>query len=288
MNIMKKCRRCLQELNEINSSPSFLKRKFKICRECNRLDNKNRVILRRKGVIEKLGNKCQCCGIDNFDFLSIDHIDGGGIKDRNSFKGWSRYIRYLFFLSEEELNLKYRCLCFNCNCGFGFWDRCPHVFKPVTEEQLKLLPISNRGVKKTYLSKEDHKKREDVLEFIAKLKNKLEMIVAYGGKCVSCNEDHPLFLTLDHMNNNGNLEKMKKGNGFYKFLRRQGYPGKGTQLQLLCHNCNQGKEYAARRLGKVEKATLPEIYIKQEYNISEEEDKYLWDQSRRLYVQIKF
>lgn len=29
-------------------------------------------------VIEAYGGKCACCGVDNFEFLSIDHINGGG------------------------------------------------------------------------------------------------------------------------------------------------------------------------------------------------------------------
>ena len=32
----------------------------------------------RQKVFDIYGNKCACCGEDTYEFLSLDHIDGGG------------------------------------------------------------------------------------------------------------------------------------------------------------------------------------------------------------------
>lgn len=76
---------------------------------------------------------------------------------------------------------------------------------------------------------------------------KLECYAAYGGAfCACCGEDDLVFLTLDHMNNDGGehrrqLSGKNKGYGgltFYRMLKRQGYP---TGFQVLCFNCNVGR-----------------------------------------------
>ena len=65
---------------------------------------------------------------------------------------------------------------------------------------------------------------------------------AYGGyKCNCCGETEPLFLTIDHVNNDGNKHRKKfqsTGDGLYKWLKQNGYP---EGFQVLCMNCNHGK-----------------------------------------------
>ena len=36
----------------------------------------------REGVIKEYGKKCRCCGVIEIEFLTIDHINGGGNKHR--------------------------------------------------------------------------------------------------------------------------------------------------------------------------------------------------------------
>lgn len=74
---------------------------------------------------------------------------------------------------------------------------------------------------------------------------RLEVIRAYGGKCVCCGEATAEFLTIDHIDGNGaehrkHLPRSKQsGAGFYLWLREQGYPK--DNYQLLCMNCNFAK-----------------------------------------------
>lgn len=71
-----------------------------------------------------------------------------------------------------------------------------------------------------------------------------EVFGAYGGKrCACCGETEPLFLTIDHVNNDGAEMResgvhSRGGTQFYQWLRKSGFP---TGFQVLCMNCNLGK-----------------------------------------------
>jgi len=57
---------------------------------------------RRKDVIDHYGGICACCGETIFEFLGVDHIDGGGIEHRkaigmsggSNFYAWIRKNNY--------------------------------------------------------------------------------------------------------------------------------------------------------------------------------------------------
>lgn len=68
-----------------------------------------------------------------------------------------------------------------------------------------------------------------------------EMIVSYGAKCMCCGEKEPIFLELDHINNDGNIKRKFYKNQFQEwlFLREHNWPKENHQL--LCANCNKGK-----------------------------------------------
>lgn len=71
---------------------------------------------------------------------------------------------------------------------------------------------------------------------------KLKAIEVFGGKCACCGEAGIEFLTIDHVNNDGNEHRKVVKHvafGIYGWLEREGYPKDG--LQLLCWNCNMAK-----------------------------------------------
>lgn len=75
-----------------------------------------------------------------------------------------------------------------------------------------------------------------------------EVLSHYGGnppKCVCCGENNILFLTIDHINNNGRqhrreLSKRTDGGSrmIYTWLKNNNFP---DGFQVLCYNCNCGK-----------------------------------------------
>jgi|ERR1700720_1505854 len=78
----------------------------------------------RKAVIELYGGMCECCGEKNWEFLALDHINGGGSKERKTM-GVSAYYRRFRGKKLEKLP-GFRLLCHNCNSSLGFYGYCPH------------------------------------------------------------------------------------------------------------------------------------------------------------------
>jgi hypothetical protein len=73
---------------------------------------------------------------------------------------------------------------------------------------------------------------------------KQEAFEAYGGaRCACCGEDVFDFLTLDHVNNDGNVHQTTPGRRGVRYhqLKQAGWPN-DPALQVLCFNCNCGKK----------------------------------------------
>lgn len=74
-------------------------------------------------------------------------------------------------------------------------------------------------------------------------KTRNEVFDKYGSECKACGETERLFLTIDHINNDG--WKLRKENGYresgiglYLDILRNGMR---DDLEVLCFNCNFGK-----------------------------------------------
>lgn len=66
-----------------------------------------------------------------------------------------------------------------------------------------------------------------------------QILEAYGGACACCGETHPMFLNIDHINNNGREElRQWSRNAFINKIIREGFP---DCYRLLCWNCNAGR-----------------------------------------------
>lgn len=70
-----------------------------------------------------------------------------------------------------------------------------------------------------------------------------ETVAAYGGKCMCCGESEKIFMTIDHINNDGAKERKGLGNRsgvhLYRSLKKRGFPQDGYRLS--CFNCNLGR-----------------------------------------------
>jgi len=69
--------------------------------------------------------KCSCCGEHNVEFLSIDHIKGGGESHRRSLHRQSGHPFYVWLI-KNDFPEGYRVLCLNCNTSLGLYGYCPH------------------------------------------------------------------------------------------------------------------------------------------------------------------
>ena len=67
-------------------------------------------------VLNKLSDtpQCEICGISDIRVLDIDHINGGGTKERKQLSSagvWRKILK----MDQYEAKQKYRILCKNCN-----------------------------------------------------------------------------------------------------------------------------------------------------------------------------
>lgn len=67
--------------------------------------------------------RCACCGETQYEFLSIDHIDGGGTRHQQEVGRGAGILRWLV---REGFPSGFRVLCHNCNQARGVYGRCPH------------------------------------------------------------------------------------------------------------------------------------------------------------------
>jgi hypothetical protein len=80
--------------------------------------------------------KCACCGENTYEFLSLDHVRGGGTAHRKQLG--TRYI--LSYLIQAGFPSGYQVLCHNCNQAKGFYLKCPHK-RTSQEHSLVMIPL---------------------------------------------------------------------------------------------------------------------------------------------------
>lgn len=81
-----------------------------------------RAKVREKTLLD-YGGKCTCCGETDLHFLTFDHINGGGMKERRL----TKLTGSTFCLSlQRKHRTDIQVLCFNCNCARYFYGKCPH------------------------------------------------------------------------------------------------------------------------------------------------------------------
>jgi hypothetical protein len=124
--------------------PATIKRKTcVVCREANRVEasqlrhaqgwkeynkvyNKVRRLKIKKIVLEHYGNKCVCCGETNEAFLTLDHINNDGAKQRQKHRSAGGVLHN--YIVKHGFPTDIQLLCYNCNCGkFVNGGICPHL-----------------------------------------------------------------------------------------------------------------------------------------------------------------
>lgn len=82
-------------------------------REYGRVRNQTRRQKLREQLLDALGRKCARCGYDtDVRALQIDHVNGGGCKERKDFPSRDAYYNHILQHAEDG---SYQVLCANCN-----------------------------------------------------------------------------------------------------------------------------------------------------------------------------
>lgn len=276
------CASCTILLDKDNCYPSDWKngKGGGICKNCRKLkfnkidpikkkfyDLKKRFLIKQE-IINTYGKKCQCCGEENWQFLTIDHIDNWGAEHRKNEigrRGGTAIYRWL--KSNNFPKDRFRLLCMNCNACIGFHGFCGHSLEKNklncsgcnivlnNENQFKFHQLNGSSLCKLCIL--DMSIKHDAEDKIICNKNLLQrrkegkakslkirllLILGYGGRCECCQEDDFMFLVIDHINNDGAADKIKFGAPykFYRYLINNNFPK--DKYRLLCHNCNAARQ----------------------------------------------
>ncbi len=121
------------------------------------------------------------------------------------------------------------------------WRR--HECKDCVKSRVQRHYISSKkDIERAAKWNKDNRERHNELCLNSYYKSQHEAIMAYGGYvCACCGETEPLFLSIDHINNDGaeHRKALKfRGGALYNWLKKNGYP---EGFQVLCMNCNHGK-----------------------------------------------
>ena len=70
---------------------------------------------------------------------------------------------------------------------------------------------------------------------------KMDVLKHYGGECVCCGIKTPEFLSMDHINGDGSVDrKSGMADHIWDWIKKNNYP---ESLQILCFNCNMAKAH---------------------------------------------
>lgn len=126
---MKKCTKCGKE----KKTSEFAQRKSaksgicSWCKECYAENARKWAREARRRVLEHYGGKhlkCACCGEKNYEFLCLDHVNGGGCKDRKNIGGGVAFYSHII---KNNFPKGFRVMCHNCNASLGYYGYCPHT-----------------------------------------------------------------------------------------------------------------------------------------------------------------
>jgi len=93
------------------------------CHACHATKSRERRLRHRLEALTHYGSVCACCDEVRPEFLSFDHIDGGGAAHRRAGGG---VINIATWLKNQGYPSGFRVLCHNCNLSLGLYGYCPH------------------------------------------------------------------------------------------------------------------------------------------------------------------
>lgn len=129
-------------------------------------------------------------------------------------------------------------VCRDCNCALTADNTPKNYLKTHTYwcTDCRRMYLRRRAHSVELKEKMLEKQRSDRKVYMTKVKN--DVFSAYGNKCACCDEIRREFLTIDHMDGNGCLQRKQRGwsgDRIYIWLRLNKFP---DRFQILCMNCN--------------------------------------------------
>lgn len=122
------CTKCGVEKpeSEFSLAPEKKRGRAFWCKGCHRDRAAERGEELKIETLQQYGGSCACCGEDGLAFLTIDHIEGGGNKEREKVSGGMGGTKFYRWLKKEGWPEGYQVLCYNCNAATTGGATCPH------------------------------------------------------------------------------------------------------------------------------------------------------------------
>lgn len=136
------------------------------------------------------------------------------------------------------------------NCGCGRTKRTPAQRKAYCRQwnQRNLDKVRARSKRWRENNKEKAKETQDRSNLknkanrrISDLAKKFAAMEMYGGKCLGCGCNELAVLTIDHVNDDGAIDRKSNGNRGIVFYRRLLKQPRRSDLQILCASCQSRK-----------------------------------------------
>jgi hypothetical protein len=123
-----------QRMSEGGCSRCLRKRdgEAKLCSICRAYDKALRTRLKLEAFNAYGGPICACCKETAIEFLSLDHVNGGGNAHRRQISQSAKYSGFMaghkmyVWLKKQSYPAGFRVLCMNCNFALGHCGYCPH------------------------------------------------------------------------------------------------------------------------------------------------------------------
>ena len=168
---------------------------------------------------------CSCCGVADYEFLTLDHANDDGKKHREETQG-----RIFVDLIRRGFPEGIAVLCTNCNFGRELCGgTCPH--QGGTPNRL-------RNTENYSTAKSAHES--------GRIRNlRMELLIAYSSdppRCSCCGENTLAFLTIDHISGGGRKERLSDP-GRIRRLKKEGFPPGFRVLCISCNHCLGNRGY---------------------------------------------
>ncbi|MBV8538524.1 MAG: hypothetical protein JO128_23195 [Alphaproteobacteria bacterium] len=97
--------------------------------------------LRHAAIMAYGGYRCACCGIGDPRFLTIDHVNNDGKRQRQKLGQYTSH-KFHRWLRQRGYPRGFQVLCWNCNCGrHRNGGLCPHK-----DQDLAAAPLPDLGL----------------------------------------------------------------------------------------------------------------------------------------------
>lgn len=132
IHIMRTCSKCKRQYPTTSQYWKLRKGKYpyRACKSCEREYNNKwfRESEQRYKfqAVHAYGSHCECCRETHIQFLTFDHISGGGNEHRRSNAGARKNLAK--WLVQNNYPAGFRILCWNCHMSMNGGRTCPHKY----------------------------------------------------------------------------------------------------------------------------------------------------------------